>query len=205
VSSEGTSLRQAPAARGKNLVPDVIAGLTTGVAKSHETRLTQLIPNADGTVTEAPVPAELPGNAVTVLHVYGNLTFAGAETLEAQLPAARQAKRPVVILRLRDQDSIGSSFVAVLERYSQQLRSRGGKLMLAGVGAKVKGQLDRTKTTSEILGAENVFLGVPTLGASTRAAVAVARCWLEETAADATAPVARAEPAGPESETAIAG
>ena len=30
--------------------------------------------------------------------------------------------------------------------------------MVAGVSPKVKGQLDRTETTSEILGAENVFV-----------------------------------------------
>jgi SulP family sulfate permease len=74
----------------------------------------------------------------------------------------------------------------VVERYSQQLKAHGGKLMLAGVHPKVKGQLDRTGTTDEILGAENVFESVPsTLGASTRAALAAAGQWLQETPTDA--------------------
>lgn len=149
------------------------------VTSSHEVRMVRLIPNADGTVTEDTAPAELPGNAVTLLEVFGDMAVAGAETLEARLPAVKQAERPVVILRLRAQESVGSSFIAVVERYSQQLKARGGKLMLAGVHPKIKGQLDRTGTTDEILGAENVFETTTTLGVSTREAYAAAQRWLE--------------------------
>ena len=127
------------------------------------------------------IMAELPGNAMTLLEVFGDMAVAGAETLEARLPAVKQADRAVVILRLRAQESVGSSFIAVVERYSQQLKARGGKLMLAGVHPKIKGQLDRTGTTTEILGAENVFEATTTLGASTREAYAAAQRWLEET------------------------
>jgi SulP family sulfate permease len=147
---------------------------------SHEVRLTLLTPQADGTVTEGEVPPVLPSNAVTVLDVYGNMTFAGAETLEAQLPKVKDAARAVVILRLRAQEAIGSSFIAVVERYAQQLKTHGGKLMLAGVSPKAKGQLDRTGTTEEILGAENVFVATTTFGASTREALDAAQRWLQE-------------------------
>jgi SulP family sulfate permease len=152
---------------------------------SREVRVMLLTPNADGTVSETPVPARLASNAVTLLDVFGDMAVAGAETLETKLPAVAEAVRPVVILRLRAQDSIGSSFITVLERYSQQLKAHDGKLMLAGVHPKVKGQLDRTGTTDTILGAENVFEAVTTtLGASTRAAYAAAEQWLQETPAD---------------------
>lgn len=146
---------------------------------SREARLTQLTPKADGTVVESPPPAELTSNAVTVLQIYGNMTFAGAETIEAQLPPVMNAVRPVVILRLRAQEAIGSSFIAVLERYAQQLQAHGGKLMLAGVSTQVKRQLDRTGTTQDVLGEENVLLATTTLGASTRAALAAAEQWLQ--------------------------
>ncbi|MBA4388941.1 MAG: SulP family inorganic anion transporter [Verrucomicrobia bacterium] len=150
------------------------------VTSSDEVRVMQRIPNPDGTVTEGPVPAELPSNAVTLLQIYGNMTFAGAETLESLLPSPKTAERPVVILRLRAQEGIGSSFIGVLERYAQQLKAHGGTLMVAGVNPKVKGQLDRTGTASEILGAENVFVSSTTLGASTRDAYAAAERWLQE-------------------------
>jgi len=150
------------------------------VTSSHEVRMALLTLNADGTVTEGAAPAELPGNTVTLLEVFGDMAVAGAETLEAKLPAVKQAERAVVILRLRAQESVGSSFIAVVERYAQQLKARGGKLMLVGVHPKIKGQLDRTGTTSEILGAENVFEATTTLGASTREAYRAAQRWLEE-------------------------
>jgi len=152
------------------------------VTSSDEVRVMQRTPNPDGTVTEGPAPAELPSNAVTLLQIYGNMTFAGAETLESLLPSPKTAERPVVILRLRAQEGIGSSFVGVLERYAQQLKAHGGKLMVAGVNPKVKGQLDRTGTASEILGGENVFVSSTTLGASTRDAYAAAERWLQERA-----------------------
>jgi SulP family sulfate permease len=151
------------------------------VTAARDVRVTQLTPNPDGTVTEGPVPAEVPGDAVTLLQIYGNVTFAGAETVEALLPIVTNAERPVVILRLHAQEGIGSSFVTVIERYDQQLHAHGGKLMVAGINPKIKGQLDRTDTTSEILGPENVFVSTTTLGASTRAAYDAAQRWLQET------------------------
>ena len=39
----------------------------------------------------------------------------------------------VVILRLRAQEGIGSSFITVLERYSQQVKAVDGRLMVAGI------------------------------------------------------------------------
>jgi SulP family sulfate permease len=156
------------------------------ITSSQEVRVVQLIPNPDGSVTEKPALEELASNAVTVLQLYGNMTFAGAETVEQFLPKAGSAVRPVVILRLRAQEGIGSSFVTVLERYSQQIQAAGGKLMVAGVSSKVKGQLDRTEATGELLGTENVFVATTALGASTRAALDAAQRWLEETPAVST-------------------
>jgi SulP family sulfate permease len=150
------------------------------VTSSREVRLVQLVFNPDGTVEELPAPAELASKAVTILQIYGNMTFAGAETVEQFLPKARTAERTVVILRLRAQEGIGSSFLTVVERYYQQVRASGGRLMVAGINPRVKGLLDRTDTTEEILGAENVFVAATTLGASTRAAFAAAQTWLEE-------------------------
>ncbi len=151
------------------------------ITSTHEVRLTQIIPNPDGTASEGPAPAELASHAVTMLQIYGNMTFAGAETLEQFLPKVGSATRPVVILRLRAQEGIGSSFVTVLERYSQQVKAAGGRLMVAGVSPKVKGQLDRTETTSDLLGPENVFVASTNIGASTRAALDAAQRWLQET------------------------
>jgi SulP family sulfate permease len=87
---------------------------------------------------------------------------------------------------LRAQEGVGSTFITVIERYSQQVNAAGGKLMVAGVSRKVKGQLDRTETTAEILGPENVYVATSTLGASTRAAYEAAQRWLQDTSTEST-------------------
>lgn len=148
-------------------------------SSAADVRLVEFVPQPDGTLREQPAPAELPSHTVTVLNVYGSLFYAGAVKVEENLPAVEDAERPVVILRLREHNQLSSTFLNVLERYEAQLRAAGGKLMLAGVGARMKEQLDATETTSEVLGDEDVFVITDTLGASTRAALAAAERWLE--------------------------
>ena len=95
------------------------------------------------------------------------------------LRSARGAERPVVVLRLRESDRIGSTFINVLEHYAAQLKSSDGKLILAGVNPRVKEQLDLTETTQDVLGEENVFLATENIAESMLAALKAARGWLE--------------------------
>jgi hypothetical protein len=56
--------------------------------------------------------------------------------------------------------------------------------MASCISRKVKGQLDRTEATVEILNPENVFVATTTLGSSTPAAHEAAQRWLQETPAE---------------------
>jgi SulP family sulfate permease len=122
-------------------------------------------------------PAELEDKRVTVLYVWGDLFFAGARKMESLLPQATDAQRAVVILRLHGRIQIGSTFIIVLERYAQKLQANGGKLILSGVSARVKEQLDKTETT-ETIPETNIFMATNKLGESTRAAIQAAEAWL---------------------------
>ncbi|MEZ4582454.1 MAG: hypothetical protein R3A10_12605 [Caldilineaceae bacterium] len=73
-------------------------------------------------IFERAAPAALASGAVTMLQVWGHLTFAGARVFEEQLPAVGAAQRPVVILRMRGRTEIGSNrslacWSAMLDRY----------------------------------------------------------------------------------------
>jgi SulP family sulfate permease len=149
------------------------------VSSSQDVRLTEIVPNDDGTYREGPAPVKLPSNAVTLLSVSGNLFYAAAYKLEEILPSAKEAERPVVVLRLRQSERIGSTFINVLEYYVAQLKSSGGVLILAGVNPRVKEQLDLTETTQEVLGEENVFLATENIAESMLAALKSAYDWLE--------------------------
>jgi SulP family sulfate permease len=169
----------------------VFAGVALSVlfylaSSSQEARVVEYVPNPDGTFTEKAPPAVLPSNAITLLQVYGSLFFAGAAHVESALPSAKGTERPVVILRLRFQDSISSTFINILERYAAQLRAQNGRLILTGVSEKVKQQLDRTRTTEEVLGDESIFLATNTLGAASRQAMLAADGWLKSTPLDDT-------------------
>jgi SulP family sulfate permease len=152
------------------------------ISSSQDVQLFEIVPLPDGTYREQPAPAELPGNAVTVLDIRGSVFFAAAYRLEEMLPSAREAERPVVILRLRQSRQISSTFVNVLEFYDAQLKAQGGKLILAGVGPRVKEQLDLTETTQDVFGEEAIYLSTDIIGDSMKEALAAAHDWLEQEA-----------------------
>ena len=147
----------------------------------RDMRLVELVEKDDGVLEERPCPAELADDSVTVLFAWGSLFFASARAMEDLLPKADQAKRPVVILRLRGRPRIGSTFLQILERYAARLRANGGKLMLSGVSQHVWQQLERTETF-EAIPQEDIFLETDTLGQSTLEAMAAAKQWLAQEA-----------------------
>jgi SulP family sulfate permease len=160
----------------------ILSVLAYLISSSQDVQLFEIVPLPDGTRREQPAPAGLPSNAVTVLDIRGSVFFAGAYRLEEMLPSAQEAERPVVILRLRQSRQISSTFVNVLEFYDDQLKAQGGRLLLAGVGPRVKEQLDLTETTQDVLGEEAVFLSTDIIGDSTQAALSAAHAWLEQAA-----------------------
>ena len=137
----------------------------------------ELIRLEDGRVAESEPPKALPGDAVTILDAEGSLFFAGARTLLETLPAVGDAKRPVVILRLRGYTRVGSTLIHVLDEYADDLAEAGGRLYLSGVNKQVgvqlrdAGKLDLDKTVHLVAAGE-------ILGASTETAAMSAREWL---------------------------
>jgi SulP family sulfate permease len=166
----------------------ILSVLVYLVSSSQDVTLSEIIPNPDGSYREAPAPEKLGSNAVTLLEVSGNLFYAAAYKLEELLPSAKESERPVVVLRLRQSDRIGSTFINVLEYYTAQLEGSGGKLILAGVNPRVKEQLDLTETTQEVLGEENVFLASENIRESTQRALEAAHAWLEDKTEDDDVP-----------------
>ncbi len=144
---------------------------------SNRLTVVQLVPTDDHHFREAPVPKTLAGGQPTVIGVYGNLYFAAVETLAHALPDPGEAERPVVVLRLRGNEYLGSTGIHLLERYATQLRAAGGRLMLAGISPAVADQLERTGTL-DWLGRENVFTAGETLFRATEDALQQAQEWL---------------------------
>ncbi len=140
---------------------------------AEKVRIERLMTSADGHTREEKAPAMLPSDEVTVLQPIGSLFFAGAAEFEEHLPDPTQAKNATVILRLRDRDELGSTFLRVVERYAKKMRDTGNRLMLAGVS---EGAFDQLKATGvlETIGPENVFKVEQELGLSMRQALLAA-------------------------------
>ncbi len=142
-------------------------------------RVERIVPQSDGTFVESEVPQELPSGEIVVLQPIGSLFFAGVAELEEHLPEVGQAQRTVVLIRLRDRDEVGSTFIRALDRYARALQAGDNKLMLEGLSERVLEQFEETDLL-DLIGEENVFLGQPQFWASLRQALAAAEDWIAQ-------------------------
>jgi SulP family sulfate permease len=149
---------------------------------SVDVHVMEMVATPDGDFEEHPVSRELPDDRITVINLYGSLFFAAAERLEEQLPAARRARRAVVIIRLRGRSNLGSTIYNVLERYAAQLARNGGKLILSGVSDALHQQLVRTELF-RLVGADAIVRAERRPAAAMRKAMAIGEDWLRRQSA----------------------
>ena len=123
-------------------------------------------------------PAVVPANEVTILMPYGSLFYAAAPVFSAQLPEVTDATRhAAVILTLRGQTDVGSTFLNALARYAEQLGQQDSKLMLAGVEPSVLTQMERVGILQTI-GRAAVFPASEGIGEALLQAVEAAEQWI---------------------------
>lgn len=146
---------------------------------SRNIHVVRLVLTDDQRFKEADLPDELPSAEPVILSVSGNLYFAAVTHLQQKIPSPGTANRPVVILRLRDNQYLGSTGIRFLEVYDRQLRARDGKLILAGVSQKVRHELERTDHL-QYFGENGVFLAGDVLFDATEHALEYAEQWLAE-------------------------
>ena len=145
--------------------------------QSNKVVVTQWVLQPEGFPLEQPAPKKLPSEQLTLLHVYGSLFFAAAKSLEEMLPKVDETTHAVVGISLRGQGEIGSTFMAVLQRYTESLQARDSQLMLIGVDEAARDQLAKTGVL-KLIGEENVFLATPQLGEAMNQAIEAAQAWL---------------------------
>ena len=145
--------------------------------EARDLAIVELEPTPEGDFVERPAPAQLRSDHVTLLGVYGSLYYAGARTLQADLPDPAGAHRPVVVLRLRGRIALGATAFVVLSDYARRLGQAEGRLYLSGVDPDLLEQLRRNRRVP-VQGPVKVFVAEPTLRVSTAHALADAEAWL---------------------------
>jgi len=170
----GTLTLPIQAAVGIGIVLSAVIHVYVASADVH---LVELIERDDGEVVEVPLDRKLRSARVTVLDAYGSLFYAGARTLERQLPPPEGSHAAVVILRMRGRTSLGATLIAVLAGYAEKLSAVGGRLYLSGLSPGALRELvDWQKL--DLKGPVHAFEVTPVIGESTRAARADAEAWL---------------------------
>lgn len=134
-------------------------------------RIVELVPDGDDGLRERPAPAALPSGRAVLLEAYGSLLFAGARTLQSQLPDPAGSQRAAVVLRLRGRVNVGTTLVVVLLDYAARLEAAGGRLYLSGVDPALLAQLQRAGADA------HAFAATDRLGESSRTALRAAARW----------------------------
>ncbi len=146
---------------------------------STDVSLVQLVKRPDGQIEEHKAPKKLSSHEVTVLDIYGHLFYAGARTLEQQLPAPDGSQRPVVVLRMRGYNSFGATLLDVLSDYAEKLKTVGGRLYLSGMSEAAYDQVVESGRI-KLMGPVHAYEAEPVVWESTTEAVTDARTWLVE-------------------------
>lgn len=127
---------------------------------------------------ESDPPTAVPPHQVTILVPYGSLFYAATPIFSAQLPEVTDTtQHAVIILAMRGQTDVGSTFLKALARYADQLHAQDSKLMLAGVEPYVLTQMERTGIL-RIVGRENIFPASEGVGMALLQAVEAAETWI---------------------------
>ena len=168
----------------------VLIGAALAVVKhiylsSLDVHVKQVVLDGDGLPREAEAPDRLASDDVVVLDIYGSLFYAAAPRIRDCLPSVGEAHCPVVVLRLRGRGNLHSATIAVLREYAVECAARGGRMYLAGVGAEIEEQLQRTGVL-ELLGQDGIVAATDELYGACVTAQQRGRSWLSTRSGDRT-------------------
>ena len=158
------------------------AGLSMALyiyASSRHVRLYQLVPAGNGQWAEEDPPEAYPSNEITVLQFDHMEFFAEVPLLENLLPKRQGANKAAVILIMRYMETLPSTTLKSIARYSRELQESGNLLLLAGVRPHIFKILQHTGVLDEI-GKENIFPLQRVVTAPLNDAAKRARAWLDQ-------------------------
>ena len=125
----------------------------------------------DGSLRELPERDYRRAGEVTLLNLQGELFFAAAEELHAELLRVYDTTQArFLVLRVQEAYNMDATTGAVLAHVADEARKRGGRLLLCGVRPGMYGTLERAGHLDQI-GRDVVFVAEREMLASTRNAI----------------------------------
>ncbi|MFI5306230.1 MAG: SulP family inorganic anion transporter [Polyangiales bacterium] len=140
-------------------------------------KLCVLVEGEDGVLSEAPDLAPERAGAVTVLNLQGELFFAAAEELQAELLRLLSSGARVLVLRVQEAYNLDATMAVALGLVAERARKGGGRLLLCGVRQGMYGTFARAGLLQTI-GEDAIFPAERALLASTHTAIHYAHTLL---------------------------
>jgi SulP family sulfate permease len=128
----------------------------------------------DGSLRESGEFQAAQADVITVLNLQGELFFAAAEELHAELIKLLDSRARVIVLRVQEAYNLDATTAQAIVKVANEARKRGGRLLLCGVRPGMYGTFERAGLIPE-LGADALFVAEREMLGSTRRAVRYAR------------------------------
>jgi sulfate permease, SulP family len=160
------------------------ASLALFLKKASAPSLVEYSFSDSGTLTELEDRAQRRNDAISIVHVEGELFFGAADLFQEQVRyLADEDNIRVIILRMKNARHLDATSVMSLLQLHEYLQKSGRHLLISGISADVERVLQASGAW-EKLGEKNIFPAEANLTASTKKALLRASHLLQTTKAD---------------------
>ena len=151
----------------------IAASVYFALRRAEGFKLRVMSETADGSLCEAVSDEPKQAGDVCLLNLQGELYFAAAEELQAELRRQLDDNTRFLVVRVQESYNMDVTTAEAIAHVAEEAQRRGGQLILCGVRAGMYGTLERAGLLSKF-GEHGIFRAEPELLASTRRALAYA-------------------------------
>jgi sulfate permease, SulP family len=155
------------------LLVGIVISVYFALRRAEGFKLRLLEEAADGALLESMESCARGAQPVTVLNLQGELFFAAAEELQAELLRVLEGGARVIVLRVQEAYNLDATTAHAIANVAEQARRHGGRLLLSGVRPGMHGTFERAGLLQRI-GSDAIFQVERELLGATRHAVAYA-------------------------------
>ena len=134
----------------------IFLNLALYLRRASRLQMSEMVMAGQGSFAEVPVQDRSGAKHVLFLQLEGQLFFGVADELEERLSRLAHAGTRVFIFRLKRTHSIDSTVLGVFERFTRQVRSENGHVILCGLHPELMRVLGAYGLL-DLIGRDNVF------------------------------------------------
>ena len=134
----------------------ILLNLALYLRRDSQLHISEMVRTPAGPFEERPLPNRQGQRQVMFLQIEGDLFFGVADQLRDRLSHVEAEPVRVIIFRLKRTFSMDTAIINVLDRFTRDLQTRGGHVLLCGIKPELMRQLQDFGLVKTI-GVDNVF------------------------------------------------